>query len=116
MQGEISVLSGAPCGYRYERKSDEQAAGYAVIDAEAQVVRQIYELYTVTGLSIGAVTRRLNELAIPTKKGAARWERSTVWAILRNPAYRGMACFVSDPPNPTLPHSRLSRMLRPVLF
>jgi hypothetical protein len=25
-------------------------------------------------------------------------------------------CFrVSDPPNPTLPHSRLSRMLRPVL-
>jgi site-specific DNA recombinase len=92
-QGEISVLSGAPYGYRYERKSDEQAAGYAVIDAEAQVVRQIYELYTVTGLSIGAVTRRLNELAIPTKKGAARWERSTVWAILRNPAYRGMACF-----------------------
>jgi site-specific DNA recombinase len=92
-QGEISVLSGAPYGYRYERKSDEQAAGYTVIDAEAQVVRQIYELYTVTGLSIGAVTRRLNELAIPTKKGAARWERSTVWAILRNPAYRGMACF-----------------------
>jgi site-specific DNA recombinase len=92
-QGEISVLSGAPYGYRYERKSDEQAAGYTVIDAEAQVVRQIYELYTVTGLSIGAVTRRLNELAIPTKKGAARWERSTVWAILRNPAYGGMACF-----------------------
>jgi site-specific DNA recombinase len=37
------VLSGAPYGYRYERKSDEQAAGYAVIDAEAQMVRQIYE-------------------------------------------------------------------------
>jgi site-specific DNA recombinase len=92
-QGEVSVLSGAPYGYRYERKSEEQAAGYAVIAAEAQVVRQIYELYTVAGLSIGAVTRRLNELGIPTRKGAARWERSTVWAILRNPAYRGMACF-----------------------
>jgi site-specific DNA recombinase len=92
-QGEVSVLSGAPYGYRYERKSDEQAAAYAVIAAEAQVVRQIYELYTVAGLSIGAVTRRLNELGVPTRKGAARWERSTVWAILRNPAYRGMACF-----------------------
>src|SRR5882762_5228977 len=46
VQGEISVLSGAPYGYRYERKSDEQAGGYAVIDAEAQMVRQIYELYT----------------------------------------------------------------------
>src|SRR6201987_2872578 len=43
-QGEVSVLSGAPYGYRYERKSDEQAAAYAVIAAEAQVVRQIYEL------------------------------------------------------------------------
>ena len=71
----------------------QQAAAYAVIAAEAQVVRQIYELYTVAGLSIGAVTRRLNELGVPTRKGAARWERSTVWAILRNPAYRGMACF-----------------------
>lgn len=40
MQGEISVLSGAPYGYRYERKSDEQAGGSAVIDAEAQMVRQ----------------------------------------------------------------------------
>ena len=93
MQGEISVLSGAPYGYRYERKSDEQAGGYAVIDAEAQMVRQIYELYTVTGLSIGAVTPRLNELGVPTKKGAARRERSMVWSIFRNPTYRGMACF-----------------------
>jgi site-specific DNA recombinase len=92
-QGEVSVLSGAPYGYRYERKSEEQAAGYAVIDSEAQVVRLIYELYTAAGLSIGAVTRRLNELGVPTRKGAARWERSTVWAILRNPAYRGTACF-----------------------
>ena len=91
--GSDNHLVRSPYGYRYERKSDEQAAGYAVIDAEAQVVRQIYELYTVTGLSIGAVTRRLNELARPTKKGAARWERSTVWAVLGNPAYRGMACF-----------------------
>lgn len=39
------------------------------------------------------ITRRLNERAVPTKKGAACWERSTVWAILRNPAYKGTACF-----------------------
>ena len=91
--GEISVLSGAPYGYRYERKTDEHAAYYEVLEAEAQVVRQVYALYTVDALSIGALTRRLNELGVPTKKGGARWERSTVWAILRNPAYQGMACF-----------------------
>src|ERR1019366_3491897 len=27
------------------------------------------------------------------RKASARWERSTVWAVLRNPAYRGAACF-----------------------
>ena len=51
--GEISVLSGAPYGYRYIRKSDEAPASYAVIEAEARVVRHVYELYTVAGLSIG---------------------------------------------------------------
>lgn len=92
-QGEASVLSGAPYGYRYVKKNEDRAAYYEVIEAEAEVVRQVYELYTREGLSIGAVTRRLNEIAVPTKKGGARWERSTIWAMLRNPAYRGMACF-----------------------
>lgn len=92
-QGEVSVLSGAPYGYRYLRKSEQCAGSYQVIEAEAGVVRQVYELYTVAGLSIGAITRRLNDEGTATKKGGARWERSTVWAILRNPAYQGMACF-----------------------
>src|SRR5882762_9573016 len=46
--GEISVLSGAPYGYRYIRKSDEAPASYVVIDAEACVVRQVYEHYSST--------------------------------------------------------------------
>jgi site-specific DNA recombinase len=92
-QGEVSVLSGAPYGYRYVRKTEEQTAYYEVIEAEAQVVHQVYELYTVSALSIGAIARQLNEQRVPTRKGAARWCRSTIWAMLRNPAYRGMACF-----------------------
>jgi site-specific DNA recombinase len=91
--GEISVLSGAPYGYRYVRKSDEAPASYALIEAEARVVRHVYELYTVKGLSIGAITRELNDQGVATRKPGARWERSMVWAMLRNPAYRGTACF-----------------------
>jgi site-specific DNA recombinase len=91
--GEISVLSGAPYGYRYVRKSDERAGYYEVIEAEADVVRQAYAWYTREGLSIGGVTRRLNVLSVPTKKQGVQWERSTVWAMLRNPAYKGTACF-----------------------
>src|SRR6266853_1332440 len=91
--GEISVLSGAPYGYRYIRKSDEAPASYAVIETEARVVQQVYESYTVAGLSIGAITRWLNEQRVATRKPGTRWERSMVWAMLRNPAYRGTACF-----------------------
>ena len=90
--GEVSVLSGAPYGYRYIRKTDEAPAAYVVEEAEAQVVRRVYEMYTVEGLSMGEITRRLNTEAVPTRK-ASRWERSVVWAMLRNPAYRGIACF-----------------------
>ncbi len=91
--GEISVLSGAPYGYRYIRKSEEGPASYAVIEAEARVVRHVYESYTVEGWSIGAITRWLNDHGVATRKPGARWERSMVWAMLRNPAYRGTACF-----------------------
>jgi site-specific DNA recombinase len=91
--GEISVLSGAPYGYRYRRKADEAPAAYSVHEPEARVVQRIYEMYTVQGSSIGEITRQLNAEGIPTRKVSARWERSTVWAVLRNPAYRGAACF-----------------------
>jgi site-specific DNA recombinase len=107
--GEISVLSGAPYGYRYIRKSDEGPASYAVIDTEARVVQQVYDHYTMTGWSIGAITRWLNEQGVPTRKPGTRWERSMVWAMLRNPAYRGTACFGKTR---VAPRQRVTRPLR----
>jgi len=68
------VLSGAPYGYRYIRKTDETLASYQVIDAEAQVVQRVYEMYTVDGLSMGEITRRLNAAGISTRA----W-RSEAW-------------------------------------
>jgi site-specific DNA recombinase len=59
--GEVSVMSGAPYGYSYIRKTEGAPASYRVIEAEARVVQRIYKMYTVEGLSIGAITRRLNE-------------------------------------------------------
>ena len=91
--GEVSVLSGAPYGYRYMRKTEEALAYYQVIDAEAHIVQRVYEMYTIHHLSIGEITRRLNAQKVPTRKQGSRWERSTLWAMLRNPAYRGAASF-----------------------
>src|SRR6202166_3382042 len=104
--GEISMLSPAPYGYRYLRKSDEAPAAYAVIETEARVVRHVYERYTVAGLSIGAIMRELNDQGVATRKPNTRWERSMVWAMLRNPAYRGRGC-EGTPRAP--PRQRLTR-------
>src|SRR5215469_2802708 len=68
-QGSINVLCGAPYGYRYVKKSDVTAAYYQVVEAEAVVVRMIFDWYTRTGLSIGAITRELNQRQISTPSG-----------------------------------------------
>lgn len=92
-QGVVNVLCGAPYGYQYVRKRDGLPASYRIIEEQADVVRMIYECYTIQHMSIAAITRHLNEKGVPTRKRISRWERTTVWAVLRNPAYKGKACF-----------------------
>jgi hypothetical protein len=81
-RGGVNVLSGAPYGYRYVKKSDTSAAFYEIIEAEAKVVRLVYEIYTQQGLSINAIARLLLEREIPTRTGKSRWERSKVMGHL----------------------------------
>ena len=92
-RGEVAVLGGAPYGYRYHKKTPDSDAFYEIIEAQASVVREVYRYYTCEHMSIGAITRELKERAVPTSTRRSRWERSTVWAMLRNPAYKGKACF-----------------------
>jgi site-specific DNA recombinase len=107
--GAVSVLAGAPYGYRYIKKSDTAEAYYEVIEAEAEVVRLVFDLYTRAGLSINAIARQLNQQQIATRRGNSRWERSTVWALLRNPAYQGKACYGKTE---LRPRQRITRPLR----
>jgi len=108
-QGSVNVLSGAPYGYHYVKKTDRAAARYEVVESEAAVVRRVYEAYTQQGLSINAIARMLTEQEAPTRTGKTRWERSTVWAMLRNPAYRGRACFGKTE---LRPRQRITKPLR----
>ena len=91
--GDVSVLSGAPYGYLYVRKTDSCTAYYEVIDSQAQVVRDVFRLYTQEDFSLGRITRHLSDEGIATRTGKTRWDRSTVWGMLRNPAYMGQAAF-----------------------
>ena len=92
-EGQVNSLCGAPYGYLYVRKTDEEPARYEVLLHEARVVRQVFDWLVKEQQSIGEIVRRLNKENIPTKKGGSRWDRSTVWAMLRNPAYMGKAAY-----------------------
>ena len=107
--GSVNVLSGAPFGYRYVKKSDSSAAYYEVIESEAKTIQTIFDLYTRQDHSINAIARLLNQRQVPTRTGTTRWERSTVWGMLRNPAYKGRACFGKTE---IRPRQRITRPLR----
>ena len=92
-QGVVNVFSGAPYGYHYVKKSDASAAYYQVVEAEAQVVRMVFEMYTQQQLSVTAIARQLDQRQIPTRNGKGGWQHQTIWHMLRNPAYRGRACY-----------------------
>jgi len=107
--GSVNVLSGAPYGYRYVKKTESTDAYYDILSHEAEVVQQVFSLYTERGLSINAIARWLNEESIPTRTGRSRWCRSTVWAMLRNPAYQGTAYFGKTQPTD---RQKITRPLR----
>jgi len=109
-QGLVNVLSGAPYGYRYVscQEGDGQAS-YDILLEEARVVRQIFEWIGQDRLSIGEVTRRLTKQAIATRTGKNFWDRATVWGILKNPAYKGMAAYGKTRTGPMLPRLRTQR-------
>ncbi len=91
--GSVNVLSGAPYGYQYVKKSETSPAYYDIIEEESAIVREVFRWYTEEAVSIGEIRRRLTARNVPTRSGKAAWDRSTVWGMLRNPAYQGTACF-----------------------
>ena len=93
-QGAVSVLSGAPYGYHYVGKRDGGGvARYEILEDEARIVRRIFAWIGRERISIGETCRRLQQEGIRTRSGKPAWDRSTVWGILRNPAYAGAAAF-----------------------
>jgi site-specific DNA recombinase len=91
--GSPAVLCGAPYGYRYVRKSEEADARYEIVEPEGAVVRELFRRYVEDQDSIAGLVRWLHTEGISTATGKSRWDRSTLWGMLRNPAYCGRAAF-----------------------
>jgi site-specific DNA recombinase len=108
--GNVTVMSGAPYGYRYVNKHDGGGtARYDIIEEEARVVRQVFTWIGHERLSIGEVCRRLQRAQERTRMGRTQWDRSVVWGILKNPAYKGTAAFGKTRTGPLRPRLRAQR-------
>lgn len=108
--GRVSVLTQAPYAYRYVSK--ELAGGEARFEvclAEARVVQNIFRWVACERLTISQVARRLGEQGVLSPRGRTCWDRSTVWGILRNPAYKGSAGYGKRRIGPRLPKQRAQR-------
>jgi site-specific DNA recombinase len=93
-QGKVSALGHAPYGYRYVPKHEAGGeARYEVVSDQAKLVEEMFTWVGVEGLSLGDVSRRLHQRALPTVTGKSRWDRATIRGILTNPAYAGTAKF-----------------------
>jgi site-specific DNA recombinase len=108
--GNITVMSGAPYGYRYVSKHQGGGtARYDIIEEEARIVRQVFTWIGQERLSIGEVCRRLQRAEERTRTGRTQWDRSVVWGILKNPAYKGTAAFGKTRTGPLRPRLRAQR-------
>jgi site-specific DNA recombinase len=87
-RGSVNVLARAPYGYRYiSKREGGGAASYEINDEHAAVVKQIFEWVGRDRISIGEVKRRLDGKEISTPRGKSWWDRTTIWKMLKNPAY-----------------------------
>jgi site-specific DNA recombinase len=109
-QGSVSVLCGAPYGYRYIPAAEGLAgAQYNVHLPEAAVVQQMFAWIGLERASIGQVCKRLKTQGVSSPRGKDHWDRSTVWSILNNPAYKGAAAFGKTRMGPMRPRLRGGR-------
>jgi site-specific DNA recombinase len=93
-RGSVSVFSGAPYGYRYVTKHDgDGEARFQVVATEARVVRKMFIWVGQERRSLGEVQRRLRQEGTVSPSGKVTWSRTTIWAMLRNTAYKGTATY-----------------------
>ena len=82
---------------------------------EATLVAEMFRRYADDGASIAELTRWLTDSGVPTRTGKTRWDRSVLWAMLRNPAYAAFLATQTARADPRLRRRDLKTLLsRPV--
>ena len=92
-QGKVNVLGGAPYGFYYQKVTETQDATYLIHPQESLVVKEAFSLYCEKSFSLAAIAKHFTSQAYLTRTGKTTWERSVIWGMLRNPAYKGLAAY-----------------------
>jgi site-specific DNA recombinase len=66
-QGSVNVLGGAPYGYVYVKKAEQQPASYRILLHEAKIVRQIFRSLVQTQKSLRQIGRDLDAAEVETR-------------------------------------------------
>ncbi len=87
---ENGSVKSVPLGkfYGYEKSGDE----FFIIEEQATVIRRIYREF-LNGYSFSRIAANLTADGIPTERGNAAWNLSSVKQILRNEKFKGDMLF-----------------------
>ena len=83
-----------PYGYRWIRKTENGPQKVEVDETKAEVVREIFRAYVEEGKSCKSLRDSLNARSVPPLRNSPRgWQFSSVYAVLTNPWYKGLAYY-----------------------
>ena len=84
-KGKVTISYGNFLGFR------KGIDGKIEVDeTEAEIVREIYRLFLIEGLTCHAIATKLNQAGLETKK-KSKWSKNSIKAILTNEKYKGDA-------------------------
>lgn len=70
-------------------------------EQEAEVVKEVFNLYLNNGWGLSKIAKHLNNKNIPRKRNASKWDQSIIGKMLKNPIYKGIVwqhrTFIKDP-------------------
>ena len=88
---EMKSVKGEVVNFRgcYGLEWDKDLHKIVVIQKEAKIVKEIFNMYVKEGLGTKTIAKKLTERGIKTKRGATKWDGATISGILHNVKYIG---------------------------
>jgi len=81
-------VGGKVYGYLINNNDEKEATEFEIVPWEATIVQQIYKTF-LAGKTINDIANDLTEREIPTPRGKAKWQPTTIHTILTNEKYVG---------------------------